>query len=30
MCDKHFGDPWTSKIKHRLNDCVDLVAEEAR
>ena len=30
MCDKHFGDPWTSEIKHRLNNCVDLVAEEAR
>ena len=27
---KHFGDPWTSEIKHRLNNCVDLVAEEAR
>ena len=30
MCDKHFGDPWTSEIKHRLNNCVDLVAEETR
>ena len=30
MCDKHFGDPWTSEIKQRLNNCVDLVAEEAR
>ena len=30
MCNKHFGDPWTSKIKHRLNNCVNLVAEEAR
>ena len=30
MCDNHFGDPWPSEIKHRLNNCVDLVAEEAR